>query len=158
MSDHPAGSQPDANTEEELQLPEVPKVTVTCDAVGRMRIPRTVMSLLLGVGELEDGSKVLVPAVELKIDVTDDSTDETETVCHSISLDNAAFLITSLAQGLGISLEPLKSLVNGQLLPEPARLEQTRHYMLAAQKMLAAGVAEIDEALAATRAERAQGK
>ncbi|CAN7557192.1 hypothetical protein [Devosia sp. LjRoot3] len=95
----------------------------------------TNMTLLVSVGKLVGSENLLlVPFVDLDIDVDTDVGPEAETALSaSISFDNAAFTVCSLADNLSMIADQLVQMSSGELKPDPGRVEVSKHFVSQAE-------------------------
>jgi hypothetical protein len=148
-----AGEDAPDSIEETLDdLPDEPTITVYGDFIDHVGIIQTsLMSLLLGVGRLKDDANVsvLIPYIEMKLSGAEpeEGIDSGPLFSQILTLDNAAYVIADLLGDFRLVCENLRSLSKGELRPEPARIERTRQFILAAQSQLNDCLAELDVAV-----------
>lgn len=133
--------------EEAPALPEIPSVTLSGDFFDRVAtVPLTQMSLLMAVGQVgEGGNHVIIPFVETKLARAEGEEAEPEDLFSQLlTLENAAFLVSSLAGDLRLACAHLGNMSSGPLRPEPARIEYVRRFLLRARDNVSACLDEID--------------
>jgi hypothetical protein len=133
-------------------LPDEPTISVYGDFIDHVGIIQTsLMSLLLGVGRLKDDAdvSVLIPYIEMKLSGAEpeEGVDSGPLFSQILTLDNAAYVIADLLGDFKLVCENLRSLSNGELRPEPARIEKTRQFILAAQTQLSGCLDELSIAV-----------
>ncbi len=138
------------STTQSVTLPALPTVRLPGDAIDAFPVNYAVMSLIMGVGALDDGMATLVPFVDMEIagpDIEDGEEDgEGPEVLFSevVTLENAAFVMAALLRDYGAICGHLADLAEGKLRPEPARVTQARMYMLEAREQVQACIERLD--------------
>lgn len=131
-------------TESVDDLPDIPEVTIDGDFLDRVdSIPYSQMNLLLSVGRIDD-DHVLLPFVELKLGKGEDPDEPENVLTATISIENAAFLISDLAGDLRSVTAHVASLGTGRLRAEPKRIEFVRRLLVQAQDSLAGCLVEVE--------------
>lgn len=127
---------------------KIPTVALRGDFIdGVQVVASTSASLLVSVGRLNegDGETVLVPFVQLNLGSLEDS-DGSAYVRYSevLTLDNAFFVLSDLAQELKAVCAEVGAVGQGNLKPEPARLELARKFALSAKLAVEGALEELN--------------
>ncbi|KQW72424.1 hypothetical protein [Ensifer sp. Root127] len=105
---------------------KIPHLKVAGDILSKVQVIEAVSSsLLVGLAELDEAkAKVLVPFVALRLFGSSYHEDSESQVLHDsvLTLENTAFFIAELANGLKQAVDELGELSGGKMRPEPQRL------------------------------------
>jgi hypothetical protein len=116
-----------------------------------MHISRTLSSLLIAIGRLEDKEKssVLVPYVEIKFggelegNEADSDDDDESIFSHIVTIDNAAYIIFDMIRDFKIVCEQLSAAASGELKPLRSQIEPVTDYISKARTEIDACLAEL---------------
>lgn len=133
-------------------LPQVPTITVYGDFFDRVEIiQRTLMSLLLGMGRLTDDkdTSVLIPYIEMKLGGPEP--EDEASFSKILTMENVAYVIAEVVGDFTMVCQSLRSLSNGEVRLEPARIELTRNFMLHARTQIDESLNELNKMVESLR-------
>lgn len=152
MSDVRPSSEAQAADAIEAAVALVKPIRVHGDLADRLAvISRAEASLVVGIGNVaedDDDRPVLVPYVELSLHEQDDEDasgfDPSSQFIHTVSHENAAFVIMRLSGDFEEACGQLRAVSMGGIKPEPNRLRLARVYVDRAREHLERCVRELD--------------